>query len=831
MPLSLIANSVEERIASEPTIAAVAKASTISSGGSELPCWRPVATQQHLLRWNKTRKFQRYSRLVARLSGMGPFEILQRLRNASRKKLRSLRPVIASNCAHAKPAFPLLDLSDTELIAELRQAFDTRFFFGPGVAAELAVLLKHDLSEDAKRINDSASNIFQSRCTILGQSVRLLPGAIDWQADPKSGLRHWPNTVMDEADAISIASADIKHVWEVNRHQFLPILGRAFWLTGDERYVKRIVALVEDWINQNPCGSGVNWCSHLEVGMRAISWLWTVPHLLSWEHLSAKFLRKLLVSLAEHHRHLARNLSVYTDPTNHLIGETAALWMLSVVLPELPNAESAIVRTQDILAREIARQVTPDGVSKEQASSYQRFVLDFYLQVLVLAKRNRLELPAIVADRVEQMLEFVSSLAGPSGEAPMVGDSDDARALPVTSHPRWDFRDLLCIGALLFRRGDWKQAAGQLSEIALWLLGRASTNEYAKLPQAAVPCGSKIYADGGYCFLKAPSSIGEIEMIFDVGPLGLWPNAAHGHSDALSVCVRLGGAMIMTDPGTGAYFTNPALRDGFRSTAAHNTVTVDHLDQADVHDVFKWVNPMNVSLCESYVGVDFDYVVGAHDGYGRLKRSVQHRRAVLFVKPDTWVVIDDMIGDGTHLYTRHFNFDPAVHLRRECSNTVVAAHQVSGGVLMMEFLEATCAKPGAVHIDCEAGWSGTYGHWQNAPRIRVDSSTHGPAKLITVLRALPQMNSDLGKFEMGSVENAIVLTRGNVIDQEWLVINQARQTIALADGTTTDAELAFLRQDSEGNVKSAFLVGEQARLQAGAFAFRAASSKFTSYKR
>jgi len=74
---------------------------------------------------------------------------------------------------------------------------------------------------------------------------------------------------------------DPKIIHELNRHQHLPRLAKAYLLTGDERYSSEAVAQLNIWIDQNPPGRGINWQSSLEIGIRAISWLWTIFPLLA----------------------------------------------------------------------------------------------------------------------------------------------------------------------------------------------------------------------------------------------------------------------------------------------------------------------------------------------------------------------------------------------------------------------------------------------------------------------------------------------------------------------------------------------------------------------
>ena len=57
---------------------------------------------------------------------------------------------------------------------------------------------------------------------------------------------------------------------------------------------------------------------------------------------------------------------------------------------------------------------------------------------------------------------------------PMIGDSDDGRFFILANYydwDRWDHRYLLSIGAVLFKRTDFKAAAGERHEEVFWLFG------------------------------------------------------------------------------------------------------------------------------------------------------------------------------------------------------------------------------------------------------------------------------------------------------------------------------------------------------------------------
>lgn len=772
------------------------------------------------LRWTRTNGVQRYARLAARLLKMTPAELARRVQLAAQRRLWKRLPT--SLLALPNFAAKAATLATTHKAALIHRV-ENYLSFDLNLSPKDRTQLSSDYVALIDSLIQAADCILREEVAVLGQPVRLIPGVLDWQADPISNRRLWPSRSLDEAEAISVSGGDAKYVWELNRHQFLPTLTRAYALTGNESYLERAASLIDDWIESNPYGIGINWCSHLEVSMRAISWLWALPVMLRWNRLPPDFLQKWLSSFAQHHSHLSRNLSVYTDPTNHLIGEATGLWMLSLCFPEIDSGGDALRRTEILLSREIERQVTSDGVGKEQATSYQRFVLEFYLQLIVLSRRAGRPLAKVVVNRVQQMLEFVAALAGMHGVSPMIGDSDDARAFPVFQASNWDFRDLLSIGAVLFKRADWKARAGAFPDTAIWLLGVDAINEFAALPEHLPVPLSKVFPEGGYCFFASATATGNAELIFDTGALGLWPNAAHGHADALSILLRVNGEFILNDPGTGTYFSDPEVRNNFRRTAAHSAVTVDGYDQADIYDVFKWVNPMRVQFEEHHVGADFDYAVAAHDGYRRLRKPVTHRRRVLFVKPYGFLIVDEFDGQGEHTFSRHFNFDPAVSLNYEYPNGVTAVHGERNAAIRVTFPESDGSGQCTPQLDHYGGWSSRYGEWRCAPRFKVETQSRAPLTLVTVVSLLAPEHHAVAGAKPGRVHetDGAMLWEGSLSGTadgttDWLLMNPRGLAITLTSHRVqTNARIAFLRRRAEGTVERAFIAGEDTYLTTG----------------
>jgi hypothetical protein len=769
------------------------------------------------VRWDKRIRVQRYFRLVERVLKMGPAELRQRLYLAARKRIRGTlvkaRRVPADVDVFLQTADRFLASNPSAFLCD---RFDARFFFGPSTLEAIRDCICAELPGRMQRVIALADAIGTSGIDILGQHIRIVPEEIDWQADPISGCRHWSARPMDEDEAVAVPGVDVKYVWEVNRQQYLPLLGRSFWWTGNSRYARQAVQMIDSWIGANPVGCGVNWCSHLEVAMRVISWLWTMPFLLSWRDLNPDFVRRWIASIAAHQRHLDRNLSIYTDPTNHLIGEAFALWLSSTMFPEFDGSRESGERAEEILTRELQRQVAGDGVNLEQASSYHRFVLDFSVQFLLLSRRNGRPGAARIAARVERMLEFSAALCGPGGFAPMIGDSDDARGIPLIELVGWDFRDLMSTGAALFSRADWKALAGGLNEATVWLLGIDGAKEYRALPDVPFPVASQSFAEGGYCFLRGSAGSIATEMIVDIGPIGLLPNAAHGHADALSILVRIDGNLLLGDPGTGAYFATNGGRDVLRGTSAHNTVSVDGLDQADAFETFKWLNPTTRVLNELYLGEVFDFVSATHDGYRRLRRAVQHRRSVLFVKRWGWIVVDLLSGAaGPHTIVRHWNFPPTAEVNTLKSGQITAIDSQSGAGLQVFTPEI--GDPGGASLRSlrAAPWSSGYGKWQHTTRVEIESQFPAPAVLLTLI--VPSVSGDgapsalIDRCKAQSIGGSSMAWEFECRDgsSSTVVVNPERLKLNRFPSVDGNAEFLYLRRKAhDGPVELAFAMGD-----------------------
>ncbi len=476
------------------------------------------------------------------------------------------------------------------------------------------------------------------------------------------------------------AVGDIKYLWEPNRHLHLVTLAQAYHLTGDRRYLQGLRRQLESWFDQCPYLKGPNWTSSLELAIRLINWS------IAWQLIGAldcaafqgedgqEFRDRWLTSIYRHMQFVRGNLSRYSSANNHLIGELAGLYVGASTWPFWPKTRKWGAQTKKELLCEALLQNAPDGVNREQAISYQQFVLDFLIIAGLAARAKCDDFSDGYWERIEVMLEFIASVMDVNGNVPMIGDADDGYVVRLSQEPDFcPYRSLLATAAVLFERGDFKRKAGRFDDKSRWLFGSRGEEQFRRLESAVLALPRRAFPEGGYYILGCEFDTDkEVRIVVDAGPLGYLSIAAHGHADALAFTLSVGGHEFLIDPGTYAYHTDRKWRDYFRGTSAHNTLAVDGENQSAIGGSFMWTRKANAT-CESWEpGDGMDRFVGVHDGYMRLPDPVIHRREICLTKPERKIVITDILEClSTHLVQCYWHFSEACDVALEEASLIV----------------------------------------------------------------------------------------------------------------------------------------------------------------
>jgi Heparinase II/III N-terminus/Heparinase II/III-like protein len=463
--------------------------------------------------------------------------------------------------------------------------FHARFFFSPTDLPGIMNLLAARLPREAAAIVRQAESICRHRFDLLGYE-RLEYGAeIDWHLDAASGKRAprrpWYQIRYLDFDEVG----DSKVTWELNRHQHLVTLAKAYRLTNNTCYSAEIVGQWRHWQQENPYPIGINWASSLEVAFRSLSWLWVRQLLAGSPDLPESFLAELEHALTVNARHVEKYLSTYFSPNTHLLGEGVALFFVGTLCPEFAASPRWQRKGWQIVLEASRRQVRSDGMHYEQSTYYHVYALDFFLHARILAAVNGVKVPPTFDETLVRMLEFLA-LLGQAGAVSRLGDDDGGRVFDPRRNRSEHLLDPLSTGAVLFGRRDFKAAVGSLREETLWLLGKQAVADFERLPEAAPECRSGSFRESGIYVLASPFPSPH-QLVLDAGPHG-GGSAGHGHADALSIHLSGGGREWLADPGTGVYVSPDSERDRFRGTFAHNTLQVDNKEQAEPLTPFQW---------------------------------------------------------------------------------------------------------------------------------------------------------------------------------------------------------------------------------------------------
>jgi Heparinase II/III-like protein/Heparinase II/III N-terminus len=580
----------------------------------------------------------------------------------------------------------------------------------------LVEILRTDYGEQSAASHRRADAALAHRFELFGRSYDL-GSAIDWHVDPPTGLR-WPRLFHADALAAAPDGADVKHVWELNRHQFLIDLGKAWLLTNRREYLDEIVRVVHTWCEQNPTGLGINWAGALEPSYRAVSWLWAY-HMVR-PALAPVDVHLWDLAMREHGRFLYRHLELFSSPYNHLVGEAAALYMLGVMCPAWPESRRWRRRGRHVLESRLRDQFHGDGGSVEQAVVYHHATLGFYLLAALLGRQHGEEFSPEVWAALERGIEFSMHLAQPDGAQPAIGDNDDARPIRFEHLDTWDYRHFQSAGAVLFGRPDFKCAAGRLHEDVVWLLGPEAIARYREIDAVEPAARGRVFQQSGYAVLRSGWNRGADYVCFDAGEQagGLRtdsvPSAGHGHADCLAVLACLDGRPVLVDAGFYTYNGDVRWERWFRETAAHNTIRIDRREQAVHLDKMAWAEvPRAVLEGWDLAGDGLQWARGTHDGYCRTRDGVRHTRTVL-LEPGVGVLVYDELSAaaGEHEFELGFLFAP------ELLVTLAGAFADVGGQFTLGFT-GTVPLGGALLVGADSPTQG----WV-APRLDVRVPAH-----------------------------------------------------------------------------------------------------------
>lgn len=453
-----------------------------------------------------------------------------------------------------------------------------------------------------------------------------------------------PVSFQEEMDWKYMPFNDPEFVWQMNRHRYFICLGQAYQMTGDEKYVKTFVELLTDWVRRVPLideNKQGPWRT-LEAGLRGENWNKALYLMKDSPWITDEFIELFYGSMMEHARYLSDSHSYHKELSNWGVLEDHGLFEIALMLPQSEELKKYAEIAVKNLDREAGTQVMGDGVQWEQSPMYHNEVLHCFLDVMILAERNQIVLPERIKETARKMLYAEVAWKKPDGCQTMMGDSDDT-----------DIRDMLTTGACLFQDGVMKFAGlSRLDFENIWDLGMDGVSRYEKIKAQKPGFTSVMLEDSGNCYLRTGWGEKDHFLHFQCGTIG----GGHGHSDKLHVDLSFYGEDVLVDSGRYTYVAGGD-RYSFKDPTAHNTITVDDRffteckNSWEYHKLSRPVKPRMKILNGG------EFVEGGHTGYMDQGEGVFVNRRIIHIKPDIFILDDEMFTSGSHTYRQYFHFN------------------------------------------------------------------------------------------------------------------------------------------------------------------------------
>jgi len=427
-------------------------------------------------------------------------------------------------------------------------------------------------------------------------------------------------------------------------------LAWAFRESGDLRFPHAFEQLVSSWIDRVP----VDFDSTDVIARRIQNWIYAWNGFAlrpGYDGLDPRLAERIVASIGAQTQYVRTHL---TKERNHRTLELYALFITALAFPQLDPDGDLLTLAVGQLHANLLSDILPDGVQRERSTHYHHVVLRSLVGVFENARRFGIKLPAGFDERLTRACEFAMHAHRPDGLIPALSDSDTGSYL-----------DLLQLAGTHLYRSDFTYVGTRT------LCGAPPVETNVSFPIG----GYYIQRSGWGCRGADAQRHSERFLIFDCGPLG---DGGHGHYDALSVEIAAERPLVM-DPGRYTYFDDgPGWRRRFKGAAAHNTVTVDGLDQTPYRRG-KPKGPVAAATLLQRVqrdGIDLLWGEVRSPAYDAV-----HRRRVIFVRGEYWLIEDRLEAEQPHRYDLRFHLAPHAHARTRIeaspAGTIVIAPDVA----------------------------------------------------------------------------------------------------------------------------------------------------------
>jgi hypothetical protein len=567
---------------------------------------------------------------------------------------------------------------------------------------------------------------------IVEGKVHLFGGdAVPLQLATNGDLSHWTEYEIGKTPYPPSEFNDVKFIWEPARFGWAFTLGRAYLISGDERYSQAFWRHTETFLESNPPYLGPQWTSAQEVAIRLMALVWAGQVFAGSPESTSARKENLAGAIAVHAERIPPTL-IYarSQNNNHLLSEAAGLYTAGMALPDHPRAEGWRSEGWKWLERSFKKQIFKDGAYVQHSTNYHRLMLQIALWVWTLANLSparRGGMPQKIEAQLALAAKWLSALTDrESGQAVNLGANDGAYIFPLTICPFSDFRPVVQAASLAFT-GEKPFKDGPWNETALWF-GQ-------KLPLIERYASSKrptqnflLESRNSWAYLRA--------VKFSTRPT---------HADQLHFDLWWRGINIARDAGTYLYNAASPWDNSLTVTQVHNTVTVDGREQMTRAGRFLYLDRALAGIISDESDGTARRVTARMHGYKSL--GITHDRKITAGYADQWSIEDVLSSKNEARALRNFRLHwllPDWEWRMDQrENAAILEIKSPLGWIVINVTtssmnaKATLARAGScVHGDGvvlpQAGWvSASYGRKEPALSFAVDVSALGTVSFLS----------------------------------------------------------------------------------------------------
>lgn len=496
--------------------------------------------------------------------------------------------------------------------------------------------------------------------------------------------------------------------WQLHRHKWFTPMGKAYRLSGDEKYAKEWVFQYMDWIKKNPLvkinkddyemkgkvaeGEAENarfaW-RPLEVSHRLQDQTSQFQLFITSPSFTPEFLTEFLLNYHKHAVHILQN---YSDQGNHLLFEAQRIMYAGVFFPEFKEAAAWRKSGIDILNREIGVQVYEDGGQFELDPHYHLAAINIFCKALYLADMNgfRNEFPQKYMDTVENMIMFYLNICFPDYTNPCFSDAKLAKKKEMIKNYK-----------------EWHKLYPENQTIQYF----ATEGKQGALPAYL----SKGFLKSGFFVFRNSWGTDAVQMVVKAGPKAFW----HCQPDNGTFELWFNGKNLFPDSGSYVYAGDEEVmkwRNWFRQTRVHNTLTLNDETLETTESVTRLWQPEGKE----------QILVTENQGYKNLK----HRRSVFFVDNTYFVIVDEAVGTAKGMINLHYQMPRGKIANSREDMTFVTEFEPGSNMKLQ------CFGPEGMSMKKEEGWQST-DYRKKMKRMNVSfnarKSDETPVRYITVI--------------------------------------------------------------------------------------------------